>query len=849
MNPYDSLLPFVRRPSRYLGCELNVVRKDLRDVDTTVALVFPDKYEVGMSHLGLRILYEILNREPRVACERVFCPDTDYEALLRSRKLPLASLESKQPLGSFDIVGFSLQYELSYTNVLNALELGGIPLLSVERRSQDPLIIAGGPCATNPEPIADFIDAIVVGDGEDIVLEILSVYQRWKASGSDRDALLEALGELKGIYIPAFYEPTYNQNGTIGEVKPLKKGVGPVVKRDVMNLEKAVFPTRPIVPFASIVHDRISLETGRGCIWKCRFCQAGSIDWPVRERSISTLVQQAAEGLAASGYDELSLANLSIGDYSDLHGLVYAFMDRFAAEKVSVSLPSLRPATLSPALISEIQRVRKTGFTIVPEAGSQRLRRLIRKVPTNEDIFKSVEDIIGAGWEKLELYFMIGLPTETEEDLQEMTDLCQEILRRARALGRVKQIGISASPFVPKPATPYQWCGQDPIETIREKQAFLASRLRNRVFCLGRQDPEMSFLEAVFSRGDRRLGPVIQEAHRRGCTFDGWDEHFSFTSWLEAFEAVGLDPVWYANRVIPLDETLPWAHIHMGYQAQFLKQEYRHTVGAPLLEPGEERAERPKVDIQRVKKRIPDRPPAKREQPPLSVQRLRVRFAKEGLLRYLSHLELARAIKRAVRRAELPVAYSQGFNPKPKISFGPALPVGVASQWEVFDLELIKLVKPSHVLERLRAVLPEGLRVIEVAGVPLKAPRPDESVASQTFQVAGRAAAFLPPDGVPAHKAHRRRFDDFLAQEAIPFIRHKGRRAQEINLRAFIREARVVDAEDDWLMVELDMPFSRAGSARPHEVMETCYGLEGEELAGLEVEKVAVAWRDSKELG
>ncbi len=847
MNPYDALLPFVRRPSRYLGCELNVIRKEPHEVDTSVALVFPDKYEVGMSHLGLRILYEILNREPRVACERVFCPDTDYEALLRRRKLPLASLESKRPLSAFDIVGFSLQYELCYTNVLNALELGGIPMLSAERTRQDPLIIAGGPCSTNPEPIADFLDAIVVGDGEDVVLDILSTYQDWKASGSGRDALLEALAQVQGIYVPAFYEPAYHADGSIREVKPLKEGVGPVVKRDVMNFERAAYPTRPVVPFADIVHDRIVLETGRGCIWKCRFCQAGSIDWPVRERSIDTLVRQALESLAASGYDELSLANLSIGDYSDLHGLVFAIMDRLAGDRVSVSLPSLRPGTLSPAIISEIQRVRRTGFTIVPEAGSQRLRRLIRKVPTNDDIFRSVEEIIGAGWESLKLYFMIGLPTETEDDLEELTDLCSEVLRRARALGRVKQIAISASPFVPKPATPYQWCGQDPFETIREKQAFLAGRLRQRAFRLRRQDPEMSFLEAVFSRGDRRLGSVVREAHRRGCTFDGWGEHFSYPRWLEAFEAVGLDPTWYANRTIPLDENLPWAHIHMGYNPQFLKQEYRHTVGAPLVEPGEERAETPKVTIPRAKRPVATRPPARREPPPRSVQRLRVRFAKEGLLRFLSHLEVARAIKRAVRRAELPLAYSQGFNPQPRISFGPALAVGVASQWEIFDMELIKLVRPSHGLERLRATLPEGLRVIEVAEVPLKAPPPDEAVSAQTFRVSGRASAFAPSNDEPARHAHRRRLDALLSKESIPYVRRRGRRTVELDLRPFIVEARVVDAEDDWLMVEFDLPFSRAGSARPHEFMEVCYGLKGEAIGALHIEKVAVTWRTGEE--
>lgn len=843
MNPYESLLPFVRRPSRYLGCELNAIRKDPAEVSTTVALIFPDKYEVGMSHLGIRILYEILNRQEGVACERVFSPDTDYEALLRRRGLPLASLESSRPLGSFDIVGFSLQYELSYTNVLNALDLGGIPRRSAERGSSSPLVIAGGPCSVNPEPLADFLDAVVIGDGEDVVLEVLSTYQRWKASGSGREALLEELAGVAGLYVPSFYEPLYNEDGTLQEVRPLKKWLGPVSQRTVPSLERAVFPTRPIVPFADIVHDRITLETGRGCVWKCRFCQAGSIDWPVRERSVETLLGLASQCLEASGYDELSLANLSIGDYSDLHGLVHALMDRFAGERVSVGLPSLRPGTLSADLVREVTRVRKSGFTIVPEAGSRRLRRLIKKVVTNEAIFSTVADIVGAGCESLKLYFMIGLPTEGDDDLEELVGLCHEIHRHARAAGRIRQIAISASPFVPKPATPYQWSGQDPLEVLKAKQSLLAGRLRHRVFRLRRQYAEASFLEAVFSRGDRRLGPVIEEALRRGCTFDGWGEHFKFSSWLEAFDSKGLDPAWYANRAIALDETLPWAHIHMGYSPQFLKQEYRDTVGVELLEPGEVKAETPKVDIKRVKPEKRERRPVKREAAPLPVQRIRVRFAKEGLLRFLSHLEVTRALKRAVRRSGLPVAYSQGFNPQPRMSFGPALAVGVESLWEVFDLELIKLLRPASVLESLQATLPEGLRVIEVAEVPLKAPPPDEAVEAQTFRVSGRAEAFRAQGGQPQRQAHSERIEEFLAKPSIPYTRIRKRVSKAIDLRPFIEGVRLVDAEGDWLMVEVTLPFSRRGSARPHEVIEACFGLKASDVAGLQVEKVGVTWQ------
>lgn len=844
MNPYEALLPFVRKPSRYLGCELNTIRKESHEVDTTVALVFPDKYEVGMSHLGIRILYEILNSQAGVACERVFSPDTDYEALLRRRGLPLPGLESQRPLKDFDIVGFSLQYELCYTNVLNALELGGIPSRTEERDGRSPLVIAGGPCSVNPEPLADFLDAVVAGDGEDVILEVLSVYRRWRASGSKREALLEELAQVPGVYVPSLFEPIYREDGRLREVKPLREGLKPITQRTVANLEKAVFPTQPVVPFTGIVHDRITLETGRGCIWKCRFCQAGSIDWPVRERSIETLVRQAAESLASSGHDELSLANLSIGDYSNLHGLVVALMERFAGERVSISLPSLRPGTLSPELVKELLRVRKSNFTIVPEAGSTRLRKLIRKVVTNDAIFKTVDEVVGGGCDSLKLYFMIGLPTETEEDLRELVELCRDIHKRARAAGRIKQIAISASPFVPKPATPYQWCGQDPMETLREKQADLARGLRQRVFRLRRQDAEASFLEAVFARGDRRLGPVIQEALRRGCTFDGWGEHFNFAGWLEAFGALGLDPAWYANRAIPLDEPLPWAHIHMGYNPQFLKQEYRDTVGLALLEAGETKAETPKVTVRRVKEHPPERRETKRsEAPPLPVQRLRFRFAKEGLLRFLSHLEVARALKRAVRRSGVPVAYSQGFNPQPRIAFGPALAVGIESHWEIFDIDLVKLLKPASVLEILQDKLPDGLRLLEVAEVGLKAPPPDEAVAAQTFRLRARAEALRPEDGIPARQAHRRRLEEFLARESIPFVKRKGRQSKKIDLRPLISDARLVDAEEDWLMIELSLPFSRAGSVKPHEVMEACYGLGDEELAAMRVEKIGVTWQ------
>ncbi len=559
----EKLLGRVSKPSRYVGAEINAIRKDHASVAVTVALAFPDTYEIGMSHIGLRILYDILNRRADTAAERVFTPWKDMEALLRERGAPLCTLESNTPLGNMDIVGFTLQYEMSYTNILNMLDLSGIPLRAAERNSSHPLIIGGGPCAFNPEPLAAFFDLFVLGDGEEIVGEIIDVFK--EARSKERKALLRRFERIEGVYVPAHFDVSHGPDGRIESVRRNVDGPERIRKRVVRDLDQAPYPAAPVLPYMKTVHDRIALEISRGCTRGCRFCQAGMIYRPGRERDVPTLMALFKESVACTGHEEVSLNSLSSGDYSALPELVESVV-RFGGERnLGVSLPSLRPGTLSSEIIHEIQKTRKTGFTVAPEAGTQRLRDVINKGVTEGDLIDTVTRLFQEGWESLKLYFMIGLPTETEEDLQGIARLSFAALKAARTANpRLKQITVSLSPFVPKAHTPFQWCRQDRPEEIRDKFGFLKKRLKHRKITVKWHDPGISMLEGVFSRGDRRLGAVLQDAWRRGCRFDGWTEEFDLSAWMQAFRQASVDPDFYLYRERDLAETLPWDIIDTG---------------------------------------------------------------------------------------------------------------------------------------------------------------------------------------------------------------------------------------------------------------------------------------------
>ena len=726
----EDFLPLVTKPARYINTEINSVHKDLAQVKTRVCLFFPDTYEIGMSHLGIRILYHILNSRPDTACERVFSPWTDYEDRLRASGRPLTSLESNLPLAEFDIIGITLQYELSYTNILTGLELAQIPIRSADRDDNHPLIIAGGPCAVNPEPLSDFIDVFFIGEAEEAVHEIVTLRQEHR----NRQEFLTAIAKHEGFYVPAL-------------------GKAIVRRRYLKSIDTAPYPDRPLVPLLKPIHDRVTVEVARGCIRGCRFCQAGIIYRPYRERGPETVKGLLDGSLSCTGYDELSLASLSSGDYSEIQPLIIELMEKYRDSRVSVSLPSLRVGTLTPEMIRAIAGTRKTGFTLAPEAGTERLRRVINKPVSDPDLLDAAETIFRSGWNTIKLYFMIGLPTETDEDLDGIIRLANELFSVGkRSSKRPVQLNISVSTFVPKPHTPFQWHGQASLAEVRRKQAYLAKGLKRRGITLKAHDPETSLLEGAIARGDRRLGRVIEEAVRLGCRFDGWTECFDFTKWTEAFQKCGLDAPTYASRTFGLEDELPWSVVKSGVTRAFLKGEYQRAVeekitencrvecehcGIGCMDGGTSALGRPAVLT--IPKPIPEGPAPADRKKPAGVQdmtiRVRMKFTKTGRIRFLSHLDFMTLFHRAVVRAQVPIAFSQGFNPHLKIAFGPALPVGMESETEYVDLEIDPFADLLHITSGLNSTLPEGVRILEAKVVAKKAPSLSGSISRYTYDV------------------------------------------------------------------------------------------------------------------
>ena len=576
---FEKILEKVQKAPRYTGGEMNTAVKKWDDCPLHFGFCFPDTYEVGMSHLGLKILYGLINREDWSLCERFFMPWTDMIALMKEENLPLLSMESRHPMHDFDVVGFTLQYEMSYTNILAMLDMGGIPLEGKDRGESDPIVVAGGPCAFNPEPLADFIDAFMIGDGEDVMTELNRVILERKQSGLSRAECLRKLAALEGVYVPSFYDVEYDSDGIITSVHPNTPGVPETVrKRVVTDLNRTYYPEEIPVPYTEVVFDRIMLEIMRGCTRGCRFCQAGMLYRPVRERSLEKLIDLSEKLVASTGYEEISLSSLSSGDYTCLPELIRELMRRMKDRRVSISLPSLRIDSVLKESLEETQQVRKTSLTFAPEAGTQRMRDVINKGVTEADLLEKVRDAFEGGWSSVKLYFMDGLPTETDEDLDGIADLARKVVeeyfrvpreRRAKGL----RVTVSASTFVPKPFTPFQWAAQDTIPEIIRKQDHLKKVLNIKGVHFNWHEPYVSFLEACVSRGDRRIGRVILTAYRLGCILDGWTETFKFDTWMEAFRTCGLDPAFYANRDRGRDEVLPWDHIDSGITKAFLWHE------------------------------------------------------------------------------------------------------------------------------------------------------------------------------------------------------------------------------------------------------------------------------------
>jgi len=778
----ENALNRVTRPARYLGKEAGSRCKDWQQVAITFALAFPDVYEVGMSHIGLPILYRVLNDVEWIAAERVYAPWPDMEQELREANEPLTSLESRQPLHAFDILGFTLQYELSYTNLLAMLELGGVPLRAAERTLDDPLVVVGGPCVGNPEPLADFFDVAVIGDGEEVVVELCLALRESRAAGEERDALLRRLAGIDGVYVPSLFAVSYFDDGRIETIEPQLEGYPRVTRRVLADLEQAPYPTRPIVPFMGTVHDRVSVEIARGCTRGCRFCQAGNWYRPVRERSPEQVAEIIDKSLQSSGYDDISLLSLSSGDYTCIEPLLKGLMQRYAEQRVSVSLPSLRVGSLSEELMEEVRKVRKTGFTLAPEAGSERLRNVINKGIDEADLLAATRSAYELGWRIIKLYFMLGLPTETDDDLQAIVELAAQVKRGAKGTQGGGDVNVSVSTFVPKPHTPFQWEAQIGIEETVRRQELLRVELAKKKLRLKWHDAPTSLLEGVFARGDRRLANLLLEAYRLGCRFDGWRDHFDWAKWQQAFEACGVDPLWYL-RERGEDEILPWEHIDSRIPRQWLRDERNKALQGeytPDCRNGD-CSGCGVCDFSAVKMRLQQvhdlevPAAASVEKSAEERYRVRLRLRKDGRMRFLGHLDFMHAFHRSLLRAGMPLRYSAGFHPKPKVSFSEALPTGVESDAELIDVELTRPVSARDVVANLNRELPEGFHVIEGEVVLPGTPSPSTCIRATHYRLE-----------LPAGSDIAAAVSEFLQAEHIPVRRVKGKRTVEVDVRPWV---------------------------------------------------------------
>jgi radical SAM family uncharacterized protein/radical SAM-linked protein len=917
---YERLLPLVEKPGRYLGNERGARRKDLgRDsaVRVRFALAFPEVYEIAQSHLGLQLLYDILNRRPDVAAERVYAPWPDMEAQLRTHRLPLVSLESHLPLSDFHVIGMSLQYELTYTNLLTMLELGGVPLRAAARGPRDPIVIAGGPCAFNPEPLAPFLDGVLLGDGEEAVGDICDAVLAW--DGRDRHALLVRLAAIPGFYVPAFFAPRYAADGTVAEVVPLEPERPRVAKRVLRDLGRFAPPTAPVVPNVGVVHDRASVEVMRGCVKGCRFCQAGYVYRPLRERDPRTVVEHTTRLMRSTGYEEVSLLSLSTGDYSGVNPVLKGLMDRLAPARVAVSLPSTRVDALSPRILDQIRRVRKTGFTLAPEAGTQRLRDVIQKEYREDQLLDAARQFADLGWRSLKLYFMIGLPSETEEDVVGIAELAGRVKRAAG--GRLR-VTASVSTFSPKPHTPFQWAAQLSIEETRARQSLLRRELGRRGIEFRWHDSRLSWLEGVFARGDRRLADAIETAQRRGARFDGWSDRCQVDLWTEAFAAHGLVPAFYLRRR-PLGETLPWDHLDAGVSKKFLRQDLARAVEgvltpdcsierctwcgacdfravrnvdyhpegakggehrgaevsrwAEMLVPADDGggAEWETRTFREIRARVAarraaaGRPPARSapvEAAPLfaalangdgaaapergegnaeewlgavpssltpegdappAVQRIRLRYRKAGPARFIGTRELGTVFLRAARRAAVPIAFSRGHHPLPRLSFGAALPVGYTSDDEHVDLALTAPLGAGDVAARLAAELPQGLEPLDATEIALQAPSIDADTLACIYEIDADDPALRLARDAGAAVAR------FAAATTFP-VRKRSRAGERlVDARPFVRD--LTATAPTRLVVELS--FGPAGSIKAGVLAAELLGIPEDQVPLLRIHK------------
>jgi radical SAM family uncharacterized protein/radical SAM-linked protein len=913
-HPYSAFVHKVDKPARYLGGEFGAKVKPWDSVRSRVCLAFPDLYDIGMSHLGFKILYKILNDHPDILAERAYAPWKDMEAELRERKLPLLSLENAKSLHEFDVVGFSLQFELTYTNVLLMLDLGGVPLRSSDRTEADPLVIAGGPTATHPEPLASFIDAIVIGDGEERTTELALAWADLKERGLPRAERLRHLAKMPGVYVPSLYKLTEcPDTGRQVVAGPVYDDLPFPIERCLLaDLNKFPFPDDSPVGGPEAIFDRMSIEIARGCTEGCRFCQAGMIYRPVRERDPEAIVDTVVSAIKKSGYDEASLTSLSTADYSCIAPLIKKVTEKLAPELVSLGVSSLRAYGLEEPVLDDIQRVRASGITFAPEAGSQRMRDVVNKNVTEEQLMTTAERIFSRNWASMKLYFMIGLPTEEEEDVREIV----RVGGRAREVGRIKKkekgqgpptVTVSVSTHVPKPHTPFQWCAMDTTEDVRKKQGWLQEEAKRARVELRMHESDTSWLEGVFSRGDRRLGDVLEHAYRGGARFDSWEDRLRLDAWDAAFDAMKVEPANYLGT-IPVTARLPWDHIDVGLEEGFLLDEYRKALKSRLSPPcgkvkgmfihhtnladasaddrklvcydcgvacdlGTMREERlvylrklgaeerrpvvPKAPVVEQERR-PDGSLKRKGPPPRPVQgeprKYRFSFEKAGKSAFLSHLDLIRALPRAFRRLEIPMYYTGGYHPKPDMIFSPALSLGVSSLDEYMDIRLTCDGDPAEWIAGLSESSMEGLRF--TGGVRLG---PKDAPIGRIIELAQYVVA-IPTSALAAY-GHQQglaaQVQTFLGKESSKVMRNMKGIGKSVDVRPFVRSMHV-DAPDAHALIaragiigsftalSFETNVLHSGSAKVSEVLEAVFGKRDESLPYRAVRTALGALRDGK---
>ena len=803
------------KPSRYIGSEINTIRKDTR---LNIALCFPDTYEIGMSHVGLKILYSIINNIQDASAERVYAPWTDLASYLSDNGLPLTSLEQRRPLKDFDIVGFTLQYELSYTNILNMLDLGGIPVRSAERKDRDPVVIAGGPCSVNPLPLVPFIDAFVIGDGEEIVEEIANLFleiQGQISNLNNRETYLNALAELEGVYVPSIHDASGKK----------------INKRIVEDLDNAHFPDKPLLPFAKIVHDRAAIEISRGCTRGCRFCQAGMIYRSLWERFFENVFSLAQRSISNSGYEEVSFTSLSTGDYSQLLPLIRGFNQICSGTQTSVSLPSLRVGSISTEILKEIKKIRKTGFTIAPEAGTKRLRDVINKDFSDEEYEETLTKLFTEGWKNVKLYFMIGLPTETMEDIDGLINMALLALKIGKRItGRRVNVNVGISAFIPKPHTPFQWTGQNNLKELRKKQDYIRNTFKKRGINYKGQYVENSLLEAVFSRGGKECALLLENAWKLGCRFDGWTEMFSFDKWMLAAEKTGMDLYEYASRSFEAEAEMPWNFIQTGVTEKFLRSEYkkaldekitpdcRHNCCGCGLECNDRQTDKPLSDGQIVRQTDKQRSNIESSGNKNVPAKMRIKFSKTGRMRYLSHNELLLSIFRALKRAKIPIAYSAGFHPHPKMSFGPALAAGVEGLNEYFDIGIPVIMSPSDFSTRLNAELPEGLKILSAALISKSERSLNDLFSSYEYEVT-------------IDNSLEDKINSFMGLDICPVERKN----KTVDIRPMVKKAEIKGSTLHLLLSDTDKV-----KVRLFEILETMFQKEREEVQAIPVKRISL---------